>query len=771
MESNWKQVFLQHYFSSLNPQQREAVFHINGPVLVLSGAGSGKTTVIVNRIVNMVMFGSAYNAPAEELSSYTASLLENYLNEETENFDCLVDEVSYNPVKPWNILAITFTNKAAGEMKARLQAKLGDSAEEINASTFHSACSRILRYDISRLGFSSNFTIYDTDDSKRLIKSCMKELDIDQKNFPVKTVMNTISLSKNSLISPQKFLNSEKEDMDEYRRHVIGSIYKYYQQRLKEANALDFDDLLFKTVELFEKNPDVLEKYQNRYKYILVDEYQDTNEAQYRIISLLSRKYGNLCVVGDDDQSIYKFRGATIKNILNFENQFPDCCIIRLEQNYRSTQTILDAANSIIRNNSQRKEKTLWTDLGKGSKIEWYKASDENAEARYIAKQIKKGVENGGKYSDYAVLYRMNALTNPLEKAFFNEIPYKIYGGLRFYDRKEIKDILAYMSVAVNEWDSVRMRRIVNEPKRGIGESTLSTIDTISRDLGISYLEIMKHADEYPVLSKRAPKLKAFADIIVDIKEKSEEMYLPEIVDYIIDKTGYKTAMQQLGEEGEERLQNIYELKSSIDAYCTENNDSDLEGFIESISLYTDVDNYKEDDDTVKLMTIHSSKGLEFKYVFITAMEDGIFPSIRNIMEKSEIEEERRLAYVAITRAKEKLYITTTAERRLFGHTNHNPPSEFLCEIDDRLINKEGKAAERKKTELSQSLNKKQCKKNEFSADLSQLKVGVRINHRKFGDGTIISSSPLGNDLLLEVCFDECGTKKITAVFAKLKLI
>lgn len=770
---NLKRTFLNYYFSSLNKQQLQAVFNINGPLLVLSGAGSGKTTVIVNRIVNMIMFGNAYNSSSDYVDNKTAELITEYLSGEEIDISEIAYGISENPIRPWNILAITFTNKAAGELKTRLSDKLGDIAESINASTFHSACARILRFDIESLGYNSNFTIYDTDDVKRLLKSCLTDLNIDKKNFPIKTIMTEISLSKNNLISPQKYIESspDKLNMDEYRHKTIGRIYQYYQQRLKEANALDFDDLLFKVVELFEKFPAILEKYQYRYKYILVDEYQDTNIAQYKLISLLAQKNKNLCVVGDDDQSIYKFRGATIENILSFEKQFPDCTTIKLEQNYRSTQQILDAANSVIKNNINRKQKSLYTDKKSGNKIVWFSASDEFEEASYIADTIQKEVANGALYSDFAVLYRMNALSNQIERAFFQKIPYKIYGGLRFYDRKEIRDIIAYLSILVNDSDTVRMTRVINEPKRGIGNSTVKLLDQISRDLGITYFDIMMHADEYPVLSKRVKNLKEFADIIYNLKLKLNEpdFYLPDIIDFIITKTGYKSYMETLGDEGKERLENIYELKTSIGSYIEESEEPSLEGFLEEISLYTDVDNYQEVNDTVSLMTIHSSKGLEFKNVFIIAMEQGIFPSIQNMFVSSELEEERRLAYVAITRAKDNLTIITTDERRLFGKNENRLPSKFLYEIDKNLIEKKGSVE--KKESYSQKTFSFIPNQSYNSYKLEKMIPGIPVEHKKFGKGIIISSKPIGDDLLLEISFDTSGTRKVMAKFARLKVI
>jgi DNA helicase-2/ATP-dependent DNA helicase PcrA len=765
--------FLNYYFSSLNPQQKEAVFTINGPVLVLSGAGSGKTTVIVNRIANMILFGDACNYDIyDDKEAYDA--VSDYMNDENTDLMRVSRAIAHNPIRPWNILAITFTNKAAGEMRERLTAHLGELASDINASTFHSACARILRYDIAALGYSSNFTIYDTDDVKRLIRACMTELDIDTKKFSLKLVTSEISMAKNHLITPKNYINGSFDAQyaqDNYKRSVIGKIYEYYNQRLKESNALDFDDLLLKTVELFETRPDILEKYQNRYRYILVDEYQDTNIAQYRLVSLLAAKYKNLCVVGDDDQSIYRFRGATIENILSFEKQFDNCKTIKLEQNYRSTQIILDGANSVIKNNEGRKAKALWTSQSGGDKIQWYKAANEDREAEHIVQVIEEGVKNGGKYSDYAVLYRMNAMSNAIEHALFNRIPYKVYGGLRFYDRKEIRDIIAYLSIIANDWDTVRLNRIINEPKRGIGATTVAVINQISRDLSVSCIEIIREADQYPSLSKRAKALKSFAEIIDNLKNEVETSDFSEIdiIEDIVVKTGYKAYMETLGDEGKERLQNIYELKSTLKRYCEDSEEPSLEGFLEQVSLYTDVDKFEEVEDTVSLMTIHSSKGLEFNNVFIAAMEDGIFPSFRNKNLISDMEEERRLAYVAMTRARKKLYFCTAASRTLFGRHEQFEPSTFLLEVDENLIeSEEDTSVSVKKSKWGNYYSKNNVSDLENNTNLTQYKEGVSVTHPKFGKGIILSAKPMGNDVLLEIGFDECGTKKIMAGFAKL---
>lgn len=775
--NNWKQNFLEYYFSDLNDEQKQAVFTVKGPVLVLSGAGSGKTTVIVNRIANMILFGDAYNSECENQSEYEKELISDFMNGGDTDISEISKAIGVDRIKPWNILSITFTNKAAGEMKERLNGILGEeTASNINASTFHSACAKILRFEAEKLGYTSQFTIYDSDDTKRLIKTCMQTLGISQQEIKINPIISTISLAKNRLVSPDNFENYMIENgiypFDEYRKRALISIYKLYEQRLHELNAFDFDDLLSKTVELFQKNPDVLEKYQNRYKYILVDEYQDTNNAQYALISLLSGKSGNLCVVGDDDQSIYGFRGATIDNILSFENQFPGCKTIKLETNYRSTKIILDAANSIIKNNVSRKSKSLKTDRKGGDKIIWYEAENEEKEAEFIKNTIKEGVKNGDKYSDYAILYRMNALSGNVETALFNSIPYKIYGGTRFYDRREIRDMIAYMSVTVNEWDSVRLRRIINVPKRGIGDSTVNLLENISRDLNISIPEIIKDADSYGALSRKSIALLKFSKILESLKQKLNEVSLPEFIDVILKETGYLEELKKLDAEGEERLQNIYELKSALAKYEEESDEPSLEDFLEGISLYTDVDSYEDNGDVVSLMTIHSSKGLEFKNVFIIALENGIFPSYSNLNDKASLEEERRLAYVAVTRAKNRLYFTTAESRLLFGKRNSNPPSVFIEETDQSLIEKKTprpkKSIAIKKMNFASSGIKTSGSQN---IDISKLDTGVRVRHPKFGDGTILTCKEMGGDKLLEISFDEIGTKKIMAKYARLEII
>ena len=641
---------LEKYFSGLNDMQKKAVFHVNGSLLVLAGAGSGKTTAIINRIINLVKFGNAYYDEASAGNEYDEKIIRDYLEGKPVSDDDLRNAVAVSPVSPWNILAITFTNKAAEELKKRLELKLGNDGLNVNASTFHSACVRILRRYIDRLGFQNNFTIYDSDDSQRMIKSVMEELEIPEKNFPPKAMLSYISSAKDKLESPKHLLENAGND---YRAKMIARIYASYQMRMKEANALDFDDIILLTVMLFESHPDVLEYYRKKYKYIMVDEYQDTNYAQFKLVWLLASGHKNICVVGDDDQSIYKFRGADIKNILNFEKHFEGAEVIKLEQNYRSTKNILDSANSIIKNNTGRKPKSLWTDDEKGSKIIWYKALDENDESDFVSNQIKENFSKNKKYSSNAILYRMNAQSNIIEKSLIkNKIPYKIYGGMRFFDRKEVKDVTAYLNVINNPFDMLRFKRIVNEPKRGIGDATVSLIEEICRDLKISPIDVMRNASEYPPISKKAVQLKNFASILDSLMEKLETTPLPEFIDEVISKTGYLSMLRNMGDEGADRLQNIGELKTNAVQYLEKNPDGGLDGFLEEVALYSEADRDNSTSDRVVLMTVHSAKGLEFDNVFLVGLEDGLFPSSRSFDNNDDLEEERRLAYVAITRAK-----------------------------------------------------------------------------------------------------------------------
>ena len=775
-----KQQAFRKYFHSLNEQQQQAVFSVNGPVLVLAGAGSGKTTAIISRIVNMIYFGDGYAQADGYLPEEDAVWLQAYIDgKEPEDVERLREILAIAPIRPWNILAITFTNKAAGEMRARLASTLGEElASSVHASTFHSACVQILRRSIERLGYGSDFAIYDADDSRKLMKSCLADCNVSEKQFPPRGIVQEISNAKDAMISPEEMWDDAGED---YRKQTVARLYAAYQRHLRESNALDFDDIIYLTVELFRRFPEELAKYQYRFPYVLVDEYQDTNHAQYQLISLLTHASGNLCVVGDDDQSIYRFRGATIENILGFEEEFPDCTVIRLEQNYRSTQNILDAANSVIANNTGRKSKHLWTNAGAGEKITWYRAADESDESAYVSDTILKQVKAGEKYSDHAILYRMNAQSNMLERALVHKgIPYRIYGGTRFYDRKEIKDILAYMSIVENPNDRVRFERIVNEPKRGIGNATLALLLQISQDLHLSPLEVLQNVEQYPALSKKKTALKKFAELWEALITAEREQPLEQFLDTILEKTGYHGMLESMGEEGTFRLENIEELKTSILTYQNEAEEASLGGFLEEISLYTDVDKYEPDQDTVMLMTVHSAKGLEFRNVFLVGMEQGVFPGNRSLSTPQDLEEERRLAYVALTRAKEKLTLTTAASRMLFGMTMRNPPSQFLEEIDKSLLeektsrrqSKRGIPAGNAESVQSISLLQQQMaasKKRVYQAQPKEFHVGERVRHAVFGDGTVLSITKMANDAMLEVGFDQVGTKRLMASHPKIK--
>lgn len=775
-----KQNALKKYFSRMNDMQQEAVFTVNGPVLVLAGAGSGKTTVIVNRIANMINFGNAYFDTTRQGGDSDIAFLKDYAEGKTDDFDTLRDIVAVDPIRPWNILAITFTNKAAGELKERLSAMLGEDALNINASTFHSACVRILRSEIEALGYSRDFTIYDSDDSQRMIKNVMAELDVSEKQLAPKAVLSEISFAKDKMISPADMLSDAGQD---YRKKMIAKLYAIYQERMRSANALDFDDILVRTVELFEQFPEVLEKYRNRYKYIMVDEYQDTNHVQFRLVSLLSDEHKNLCVVGDDDQSIYKFRGANIENILGFEEQFTGAKVIRLEQNYRSTQTILDAANSVISNNTSRKPKTLWTSGEKGDKVYWYKAVDETDEAKFVADTILERYKETGRYSDNAVLYRMNAQSNSIERMLVKcGIPYRVYGGMRFYDRKEIKDVTSYLSFINNHNDMLRFRRIINEPKRGIGDSTLAIIEDISRDLKISPFEVMKNCEEYAPLSKKTTALKSAYTLFEFLTEKSEELPLDEFLDLLLDKTGYLESLKAL-ENADVKIENVQELRTSMVQYMEQAEEPSLGGFLEEVALYTEADRDDGSDDKVTLMTVHSAKGLEYENVFVVGLDDGIFPSARSFDSEDDMEEERRLAYVAITRAKKRLYLANARQRMLFGQTQHNITSRFMKEIGSELVEKHDNAAAMKQqltnednavTEVRSATLQQQLARNKKSAGSAPKEAvtytaGEKVSHSIFGEGVIVSVKPMANDSMLEIAFDKVGTKKLMANYAKLK--
>lgn len=771
---------LEAYFSRANDMQQRAIFRIKGAVLIIAGAGSGKTTVLVNRIANMMRFGNAYHDDkTRRLSAADKRFLEEFpeLPRTDENSERLAALIASEPVEPWNILAITFTNKAAGELRERLIQMIGERAEKINASTFHSACVRILRREIEHLGYNSSFTVYDDDDSKRLIKDVLKRFNIDEKILPVKTVKNRISQLKDRMISAEEFAREAGESAELIEQN-IAKIYTDYQRSLKAANAVDFDDIIFLTVKLFEDFPEVLRHYHNLYKYIMVDEYQDTNYAQYRLISLLAGDDGNLGVVGDDDQSIYKFRGATVENILNFEKQYKDCAVIRLEQNYRSTTNILEAANAVISNNSNRKDKHLWSELGEGDKLSVNMYQSEQGEAKAIADEIAEGVKNGASYSDYALLYRSNVLSRSYEQALVRAgIPYKIVGGLRFYDRKEIRDIMAYLALVDNPFDVIRFRRVINEPKRGIGDSTIEEVIRIAEGLNISPLEVCRDSASYETIAKRANHLRAAANIFEELDELADTLPIDELVDAAAERSGYLEAMKSLGDEGKARIENINELKSNAALLLSENPEATLPDFLEQVALVSDIDNYDSTSDRVSLMTMHAAKGLEFPYVYLVAAEDGIFPSLLSKGEPSEMEEERRLAYVAITRAKKRFTATHSRYRMLYGKTTSNKLSEFIGEIPDELVEKHGERVQVRNPIAKpekHSFLKEQSEKMKAAVPpkaFDNFAVGERVKHNIFGEGVVTGVITMGNDAMLTIDFDKRGPKKLMRNGARLNKI
>lgn len=726
---------------ALNAMQQEAVNQTEGPLLILAGAGSGKTTVLVNRVQHIIGSGLA---------------------------------------APWQVLAITFTNKAAGEIRERLINAIGPEANDIWAYTFHSCCARILRRFADRLGYTSHFTIYDTDDQKRVMKHCQKALEISDKILHHKSILSEISSAKDSLVDYEEY---KKLAQNDFRKARIADCYELYQKELLKSDAMDFDDIIFNTVRLLEGNPDVLELYQRQFKYVMVDEYQDTSHAQYILVSLLAGGYNNICVVGDDDQSIYRFRGATIENILSFENQYKNARVIRLEQNYRSTQNILDAANAVIANNKNRKGKNLWTQAGSGEKIIFNTLEDEAAEASFIAQEILKNVKNGKKMSDHAVLYRMNAQSRNIEITFAKSgIPHKVIGGNRFFDRKEIKDVISYFAVINNPADNVRLQRIINVPKRGIGDTMFANVMEIATGLGLSAFEVCERADEFQKTLRSAQKLQGFAAMIRHFQDcLDDDMPLSDLLQEVLDKTNYFDYLDEDPESAEDRKNNINELSSMFIKYQEDDADFELSDFLEDVALVADIDSYNEDDDAVVLMTLHSAKGLEFPIVFIPGMEESVFPGNQSVYSEEDLEEERRLAYVGITRAKEKLYLLNARRRMLYGTTNRNQASRFLREIplsvtDDITVqsyvphSKFGSFAQPAHS-TSSSAAHKFGQVGGASASAQNYSAGDTVRHKAFGTGVVLSARAMGNDTMLEVAFDRAGTKKLMANYAKLEKI
>ena len=771
--------YIESQFSALNNMQRQAVLTTEGPLLLLAGAGSGKTTVLINRIANLMRFGrgSDSNQIPDTVTEEDVLFLESLEGDLDERQRWMADNLcAVEPAAPWSILAITFTNKAANEMKERLSMLLGPEAQDIWAMTFHSACCRILRRDIERMGYTRSFTIYDASDSERMIKEIIKDMGLDDKTFPAKYVLAAISRSKDRMLSPQEMLDRAESSGDIRALH-IAKAYEKYQTELKNNNALDFDDIIFITVKLLQEHEDVRSYYQRKFRYVLVDEYQDTNHMQYLLTALLAGGHENICVVGDDDQSIYRFRGATIENILEFESQYRGSRLIRLEQNYRSTQSILNAANSVIAHNLGRKGKRLWTSNGQGDSIIDYEASDEGAEANYVAAQIIKG-SHKYKFSDFAILYRTNAQSNALEFAMKrNGIAYRVIGGTRFFDRAEVKDMLSYLCVINNRADDLRLKRIINNPPRGLGAKTIDTAVRMAEAEQIPLYNVVCDPYSYGPLEKSAMKLLQFSSLIEDLARLLEDgMSLPDFYDELLVRSGYVSMLESKDTpENKTRLENIRELKSSIQAYLQNTENPTLAGFLEEIALYTDLEEYNQGDDAVVMMTMHSAKGLEFANVFLVGFEDGLFPGTRAIGDREEMEEERRLCYVAITRAKEHLTITHARQRMLYGRTAAALPSRFLKEIPEDCMVKKG--ALRSTSPNYSDWNSGSAypayrpSLNTYSIPAVQkpqvpvleLSKGDMVRHAAFGRGMVLSVMKMGGDALLEIAFDDIGTKKLMA--------
>ena len=789
--------------SSLNERQRDAVFATEGPLLVIAGAGSGKTTVLVRRIAQIIKYGNAYwsEETPSDLSELTVAALEEAATYPAEFIGPILDEFIEQPCAPWNVLAITFTNKAANEMKERLGKMFDDPniPKDIWAGTFHSICMRILRKYGDRLGYKDNLTIYDTDDSKKLLSAVMKELNIDEKSFTIKSVVSTISKAKENLLDPDGY---EQQSKMGYREKIYAKIYREYQKRMEASNALDFDDIIMQTVHLLRTDEEVRRYYANKFRYICVDEYQDTNPAQFALCSLFASAWRNIMVVGDDDQSIYRFRGATIENILSFDTTYPDARVIKLEQNYRSTKTILDAANAVIGKNSGRRPKTLWTENGSGKKIVLEECEDEATEARKISDLILKLVaEKKYSYRDFAVLYRVNAQANTIERTFAKSaLPYRIYGGVRFGDRKEIKDVVAYLQLINNTSDRVRLKRIINEPRRKIGEVTLNAVESIADETGKSMFEVMREAYRHIALSRSAHILVSFAEMIDGLRKMLDDgCPLDAFVTNVLERSGYRQMLIDGGEAEKDRLDNVDEFVSGVIEYMKNNEEPTLTGFLEETALVADVDRFDETADAVVLMTIHSAKGLEFPVAIIPGLEEGIFPGMQSQNDPSELEEERRLAYVAITRAKKELFLFHSERRLLYGRTMYNPISRFVEDIPTELIDEKIKKQQKPASEYSWGGGKTYFTSSESQSGGNMRPVqrpgavptvkkstspaikttpmkkpaelfapGDRVKHPAFGVGDVISAKQMGSDILYEVIFENVGTKKLMATYAKL---
>ena len=784
-----KRALFDKYYEKLNDKQREAVYQVNGPLLILAGAGSGKTTVLVNRLAHIIRYGDAVHADLvpTDVSEETIEELKRAGDLPHEELGEYLTRFAVNPPAPWQVMAITFTNKAAREIKSRIGAIFGEDSEEaseIRTGTFHAVCVQILRRFCDQIGYDRSFTICDTDDSKKQLQLCMKQLGIDDKMLPVKTVQNAISRAKDKLVGPEEYMEKKGGDV-KYRQ--IAQIYALYAEKLKAQNLLDFDDIIMQTVRLLTECEDVRTLLQNRYRYISVDEYQDTNFAQLELTLLLSAKYKNIMVVGDDDQSIYKFRGAVIENILNFDKNYENTAVVRLEENYRSTKTILAAANGVISHNEGRLGKTLWTGGADGEPVVVKQLINQNDEARFIADVVQKGVEAGGRYKDYAVLYRMNSQSRSIEQAFAKSgIPYRILGGMHFFDRMEVRDLVAYLALINNPNDDLRLRRIINTPRRGIGDKSVQIAEALAYEEGCPLLEFLRRAKRYNAISSAtANQMVNFVYMMDRFREAADTMAPSALIEYVAEESGYNKMLSEMTDlaERDERLNNIGELVSAARAYEEQADEPSLVGFLEDVALVSDVDKYDETADAVVMMTIHSAKGLEFPTVFLPGMEENIFPSFQTLLVPEELEEERRLAYVAITRAKKQVYITHVHDRMLNGRTSANPVSRFVAEIPDELCDKEEELPEEAELRQLRQRPAKQKPVNHFVNETSKpspaltkakaaktpdLEAGDTVRHVTFGIGRVLTVRPMGGDTLYEIAFESVGTKKLMATYARL---